>query len=54
MEKEPEHIRSMYWTEKIKNTGYNIKYSALSYLEECTPTAILKNFDSAYMLGKVY
>lgn len=31
-----------------------MKYRALSYLEESSSNNILKNFESAYMLGKCY
>lgn len=45
MEPANEHqVRSMSWGERIRSAGYNIKYRALSYLEESAPTAIIRNF----------
>lgn len=56
MEPEPaeQHVRSMSWGERIRSAGYNIKYRALSYLEESTPTAILHAFDTACLGGHAY
>ena len=47
-------VRSMSWGERIRSTGFNIKYRALSYLEESTPTSILRNFETGYMAGRSY
>ena len=49
-----QQVRSIGWGDRIRSAGYNIKYRALSYLEESAPTAILRNFETGYLSGRIY
>lgn len=42
------------WGERLRSAGYNLKYRALSYLEESGATNILRNHEDGYLSGKKY
>ena len=49
---EKHKTRGLNFGEKIKNAAYNIKYKALSFLEEYPLEEALSPYQTIYLLGK--